>query len=154
MLHLLARLPCSCDSSSSPEFWPSPNVARQWNAHSLSPCLYIVMGWPCAARTSEEVWHCAVMCCLLQCSLSMSKHLLFLIWNSLSSACQQQLRIMHTSVHWYTRTLRGREKWQKPSQCNRPWWAKHKWTLPGGQFTFFFSVYLNLKESLFHFLSS
>lgn len=76
MLHLLAQLLCSCDSFFH-EFWPSVNVACQWNAHSLPPCLYIVMGWPCAVRNSEELWHCAVMCCLLQCSLSMSKHLLF-----------------------------------------------------------------------------
>lgn len=42
------------------EFWPS-----QWNVHSLPPCLYIVMGRPCAVRTREELWYCAIMCCLL-----------------------------------------------------------------------------------------
>lgn len=117
MLHLLAQLLCSCDSFFH-EFWPSVNVACQWNAHSLPPCLYIVMGWPCAVRNSEELWHCAVMCCLLQCSLSMSKHLLFFLkWNSLSSACQQQLGIMHTSVWTH-------KKMAKHSEWDRPWLAK------------------------------
>lgn len=146
MLHLLSQLLCSCDSFFH-EFWPSVNVACQWNAHSLSP-LYIVMGWPCAVRTSEEVWHCAVMCCLLQCSLSMSEHFPFLIQITfiLKYLSTATWNYAHICASVYTNT---QKKWQN-IECDRPWWAKHKWSfLPGGQFQFSYSVRFNLKKSLF-----
>lgn len=106
------------------EFWPSVNGARQWNAHSLSPCLYIVMWWPCAVKTS---WRGLALCynvLFAQCSPSMSKHLPFLIWNSLSSACQQQVRIT-LAPHTHTRARIHPYIQRAIDKCDRPWWAKH-----------------------------
>lgn len=66
-LHPLARLRGSCDFAP-----PSPWILtfREWGPANemliqLPPCLNVAMGWPCAVKTSEELWHCAIVCCLL-----------------------------------------------------------------------------------------
>lgn len=78
---------------------------------SFKPSLYVHCHR--MAMYCQDEWRGLALCCnLLFASLflSMSKHLPLLMWNSLSSACQQQLWIMYTcvstDVHEHTKMVK------------------------------------------------
>lgn len=98
-----------CDSFFR-EFWPSVIVKCP-----PPPRWGIVMGWPCAVGTIEEVWHCAVTCRLLNVETSCPSNMKFTL-KCLSAAA---------SIDVHIRALVYALKRQKTSECVRPWRARH-----------------------------